>query len=243
MKKKNFTLIELLVVITIIAILASLLLPSLNQAREKAKANSCLNATKQLVLSVMQYADDYDYLPLQNDDTIASEKGRAFYILWQYGYMNDRTLIKKGCSIRRPRYETYWPNQIDYINNIWGSQYGYNTYFGTLVGGNVHSQWGKLCSPAKLGQIAKPSQKIVSGDYSYLDGGGLSYVRYYNTIWNENNSGRAFYCHNSRANFVYVDGHAAPLSYTEVAPKHTDSGPSSTQFYLWPDYIGGLLTN
>ena len=56
--KKHFTLIELLVVIAIIAILASMLLPALQQARERAKTTDCQNKLRNVAFAALQYAEN-----------------------------------------------------------------------------------------------------------------------------------------------------------------------------------------
>ena len=119
MERRTFTLIELLIVIAIIALLAAMLLPALNKAKDKAAETKCISNLKQITQGVIAYTMDFhDQMPLARPwfDTSSEIRETAFWSA-KKGYDNQglgllpQTGIIGKLAARTPLHGTRFANK------------------------------------------------------------------------------------------------------------------------------------
>ena len=210
-----FTLIELLIVIAIIAILAGMLMPALNQARQMAFATACRSNLKQYALGLASYtSESNEYLCYgYNSSSSASTFNHILY-----PYIFNRPLKLDGYSSTKPvNVKLYQCPAAKYKHVYYTlmSSYGYN-YSGVISTSPTQRILGYKSStennpPTKTGQIKQPSAVFFFGDgrlniTSNLWGDNPAYP---NNAPGSDPSEFVPWRHQKQVNILYGDGHAA----------------------------------
>lgn len=230
-KPMGFTLIELLVVIAIIAILAAILLPALNSARERGRAASCVSNQKTCGTQLAMYADSYDgwVTPNMNSGT---EVAWVWYLADMFNPISGGT---KGNNTLHDIEFYRCPSSTDDYRYV---QVGYGG--GYLRAGSSNAEYIKISNTSMHGRViskywsGEPSRYLVFVDswspstksQTAFGGAGTDGETY-----------QIYVRHAKKANVGFLDGHVSPIGKNEFAEK------SGSTFVIGGQFGGAFPTS
>lgn len=216
---RAFTLIELLVVIAIIAILAAILFPVFAQAREKARAISCLSNLKQGSLAYAMYTQDYDETtPCQVTPVTQRDANNYFTVTGGYWFIILQPYIKNWNMFQCPDRAGSTSSQSNPAGMNTGPKtgrimgYGYNdgwvsdTGYGLVQTQTLDANGKTERAGRSIAAITTPADCVAFGDTYDTPGYSIAMDNIFSG--NDGPSNTKSIRHMANLNYAFVDGHA-----------------------------------